>query len=151
MSKNVKKICSLRGILLVNKTISNFFCSALMTSTLSFDHPSISVTSPPSLLPHTCRPVPVCSRPGPKLCPLSLLSRPSSLLPRCRLRPVAAHGKLQPRRGQQLCHGGARLHLERRRRHVRFGPVRGRPLSHPAVLPLGGGVALQQVGAGPAP
>lgn len=57
-SKNVKK----KSVLYVafcssNKTISNFFCSALMTSTLSFDHPSISVTSPPPLLPSSLTPV----------------------------------------------------------------------------------------------
>lgn len=110
------------------------------------------------LVPLTSRPNPACLWPCPKLCPLSLLSRHSSLLPRCRLRPFAAHRKprhghrkLQPRRDQQLCHSGTRLHFEwRRRRPVRVGPLCGRPLPHPAVLPFCGGITLQQVWPGPA-
>lgn len=116
------------------------------------------VLSSSPLVSPTCRPNPACLWPCPKLCPLSLLSRHSSLLPRCRLRPFAAHRKprhghrkLRPRWDKQLCHGWTGLHLERRRRRpVRVGPLCGRPLPHPAVLPFGGGIALQQIWACPA-
>lgn len=118
------------------------------------------VPSSSPLVPLTSRPNPACLWPRPKLCPLSLLSHLSSLLPRCRLRPFAAHRKpwhrhrkLQPWRDKQLCHSGTGLHLERRRwrrRPVWVGPLCGRPLPNPAVLPLGGGITLQQVWTGPA-
>lgn len=120
----------------------------------------VFVLSSSPLVPLTFRPNPTCLRPCPKLCPLSLLSRHSSLLPRCRLRSFAAHRKpwhgdrkLQPRWDKQLCHSGTRLHLKRRRRRrrpVRVGPLCGRPLPHPAVLPFGGGITLQQVWPRPA-
>lgn len=118
---------------------------------LSFPPPPLLFSARPLLCPR--RPDPACPWPGPKLCPLSLLSHHSSLLPWCRLRPFAAyrksrHGdrKLQPWRDQQLCHSGTRLHLKRRWwRLVWLRPVCGRPLPYPAVLPVSGGIALQQV------
>lgn len=119
--------------------LSPFVCLVLLSS------------SP--LVPLTCRPNPACSWPGPKLCPLSLLSHHSSFLPRCRLHPFAAHGKsqhrvgkLQPRWDKQLCHSWTRLHLKYwRRRLVWVRSLCGRSLPHPAILPLSGGVTLQQV------
>ncbi len=118
----------------------------------AFPFVSSSPLLPPSP-PRPLRPDPACPWPGPKLCPLSLLSHHSSLLPWCRLRPFAAHRKsrhrdrkLQPRRDQQLCYSGTRLHLKRRWwRLVWLRPLCCRPLPHPAVLPLGGRIALQQV------
>ncbi len=155
---------------------SPLFCSALLCSPLlsspllspslilSFS-PHLSfclLPSSPLLLlspPLPCRPDPACPWPGPKLCPLSLLSHHSSLLPWCRLRPFAAHrksqhrdGELRPWRDQQLRYSGTRLHLKRRWRRglVWLRPLCGGPLPHPAVLPLGGGIALQQIWTSPA-